>query len=102
MSVFLLLILVSLAGLLVGSFLNVVIWRVPRGESLVRPPSHCPSCQAEVRPRDNAPVVSWLLLRGHCRDCGEPISVRYPLVELGTAAIFAVVALRIGAHADLP
>lgn len=92
----------ALLGLLVGSFLNVVIWRVPRGESILRPPSHCPGCQAPVRPRDNLPVVSWLLLRGRCRDCGEPISGRYPLVELGTAAVFVVFGLRIGPHADLP
>jgi len=92
----------ALLGLLVGSFLNVVIWRVPRGESIIRPPSHCPGCDAAVRPRDNVPVLSWLLLRGRCRDCAEPISARYPLVELGTAVIFGTLAARIGAHADLP
>lgn len=92
----------ALLGLLVGSFLNVVIWRVPRGESIISPPSHCPGCDAAVRPRDNVPVLSWLLLRGRCRDCGEPISARYPLVELGTAAVFVVLGLRIGPHADLP
>jgi leader peptidase (prepilin peptidase) / N-methyltransferase len=92
----------ALLGLLVGSFLNVVIWRVPRGESIATPPSHCPGCQAPVRPRDNVPVVSWLLLRGRCRDCAAPISGRYPLVELGTSAAFVVVGLRIGFHADLP
>jgi leader peptidase (prepilin peptidase) / N-methyltransferase len=92
----------ALLGLIVGSFLNVVIWRVPRGESIIRPPSHCPACDAEVRRRDNVPVVSWLLLRGRCRDCGEPISPRYPLVEVATAVVFAVLAARIGAHADLP
>jgi leader peptidase (prepilin peptidase)/N-methyltransferase len=92
----------ALLGLLVGSFLNVVIWRVPRGESIVRPPSHCPGCQVQVRTRDNVPVVSWLLLKGRCRDCAEPISSRYPLVELGTAAVFVVMGLRIGPHADLP
>ena len=92
----------ALLGLLVGSFLNVVIWRVPRGESIISPPSHCRGCDKPVRPRDNVPVVSWLLLRGRCRDCAEPISGRYPLVELGTAAVFALLAWRIGAHADLP
>jgi leader peptidase (prepilin peptidase) / N-methyltransferase len=92
----------ALLGLLVGSFLNVVIWRVPRRESIASPPSHCPGCDAAVRPRDNVPVLSWLLLRGRCRDCGEPISGRYPLVELGTAAVFAILAARIGPHADLP
>lgn len=92
----------ALLGLLVGSFLNVVIWRVPRGESVNRPPSHCPGCAARIRPYDNVPVVSWLLLRGRCRDCRARISVRYPLVELGTAALFAAMAGRFGAHAVLP
>ena len=69
-------------GAAVGSFTNVVIARVPRGESILHPPSHCPSCGAPVRPRDNVPVVSWLVLRGRCRDCGCRIPVRYPLVEL--------------------
>ena len=92
----------AVLGLLVGSFLNVVIWRVPRGESIVRPASRCPGCGQPVRPRDNIPVLSWLLLRGRCRDCGEPISARYPLVELGTAAVFAVLTWRIGWAPDLP
>lgn len=83
-------------GLLIGSFLNVVAWRVPRGESIVTPPSACPACGHAIRPRDNVPVLGWLLLRGHCRDCAAPISVRYPLVELGTGVLFAVVALRLG------
>lgn len=69
-------------GLLFGSFANVVIWRFPRGESLSFPGSHCPSCDAPIGWRDNIPVVSWLLLRGRCRACDEPISGRYPLVEL--------------------
>jgi leader peptidase (prepilin peptidase)/N-methyltransferase len=86
-------------GLMIGSFLNVVIWRVPRGESVVRPRSHCPGCQAGIRPRDEVPVISWLLLRGRCRDCGEPISARYPLVELLTGLLFAGIALR---FADTP
>jgi leader peptidase (prepilin peptidase) / N-methyltransferase len=89
-------------GLLVGSFLNVVIWRVPRGESVVRPPSHCPTCNAPVRPRDNIPVLSWLLLRGRCRDCSTPISGRYPLVEVATGAVFVVLAMRIGLEPELP
>jgi leader peptidase (prepilin peptidase)/N-methyltransferase len=89
-------------GLMIGSFLNVVIWRVPRDESVVRPRSHCPSCGHAVRPRDDIPVVSWLLLRGRCRDCGQPISVRYPLVELGTALLFAVTAWHIGLSWALP
>ena len=89
-------------GLLVGSFLNVVVWRVPRGESVVHPPSACPACGAAVRPADNVPVLSWLLLRGRCRDCSAPISPRYPLVELGTAVLFAVMALRFGLDPVLP
>ena len=97
-----LLVLVGVLGLLVGSFLNVVVWRVPRGESVVRPPSHCPACGNPVRPRDNVPVVSWLLLRGRCRDCREPISARYPLVELLTASVWVVLADRIGFSWDLP
>lgn len=80
----------ALLGLAIGSFLNVVVWRVPRGESVVSPPSACPRCGHPVRPRDNVPVLSWLLLRGRCRDCGEPIAVRYPLVEGGTALLFAL------------
>jgi leader peptidase (prepilin peptidase) / N-methyltransferase len=85
-------------GLLIGSFLNVVIWRVPRGESVVRPPSHCPGCDAPIAPRDNVPVVSWLVLRGRCRHCGEPIAWRYPLVELLTGVLFAVLAAKLGPH----
>jgi leader peptidase (prepilin peptidase) / N-methyltransferase len=82
-------------GALLGSFLNVVIHRLPRGESLITPGSHCPGCDAPVRPIDNIPLLSWLLLRGRCRSCGAPISARYPAVELLTAAAFAaVVAVR--------
>ena len=78
-------------GALIGSFLNVVVYRVPRGESVVSPPSACPSCGHAIRGIDNIPVVSWLLLRGMCRDCRAPISRRYPLVELGTAVFFSMV-----------
>jgi leader peptidase (prepilin peptidase) / N-methyltransferase len=80
----------GVAGLLVGSFLNVVAHRLPRGESLVHPRSRCPSCGAPVAPYDNIPVLSWLLLRGRCRNCGTGIAARYPLVEAGTAALAAV------------
>ena len=83
-------------GLIFGSFANVVIYRVPRGESLSRPPSACPSCGAPIKPWDNIPVVSWLLLRGRCRSCGAPISRRYPLVELAMGVLFAAVGWRIG------
>lgn len=79
-------------GSLVGSFLNVVVYRVPAGRSIVSPPSACPVCNSHIRPWDNIPILSWLVLRGRCRDCGTRISVRYPLVELGTALLFAVVA----------
>lgn len=83
-------------GSLVGSFLNVVIHRLPRGESIVHPGSHCPACGNAIRPWHNVPIVGWLWLRGRCRDCGVRISVRYPLVELATAILFAIVAQRFG------
>src|SRR5688572_4608975 len=85
----------GLFGAVIGSFLNVVAHRVPLGESLVSPGSRCPECEAPVKPYDNIPVVSWLVLRGRCRNCGTRISPRYPLVELATALAFAaVVAIR--------
>lgn len=86
--------LVGTFGSLIGSFLNVVIFRVPAGKSVVAPPSTCPVCGARIRALDNLPVLSWLILRGKCRDCRAPISVRYPLVELGTALFFGLVTLR--------
>ncbi|MEN2736635.1 prepilin peptidase [Microbacterium sp. X-17] len=85
-------VVVALFGSLIGSFLNVVVYRVPAGLSILRPASACPSCHSAIRPYDNIPVLSWLLLRGRCRDCRTRIPVRYPLVELGTALLFAVVA----------
>ena len=81
-----------LGGLLLGSFLNVVVHRLPLRASLVSPGSACPSCGAAVRPWHNVPVLSWLLLRGRCHDCSSAISVRYPLVELLTGVLFAAVA----------
>jgi leader peptidase (prepilin peptidase) / N-methyltransferase len=87
--------LAAVIGAIVGSFLNVVVWRLPRGESLVKPSSRCPACAKPIAPYDNVPVVSWLLLQGRCRHCGARISPRYPLIELITAAAFAgVVAVR--------
>lgn len=83
--------LFALAGLLTGSFLNVVIHRVPRGESVVEPASHCPACDHAVRWFDNIPVLSWIVLRGRCRDCRAPISPRYLVVEAATGASFAVI-----------
>jgi len=74
-------------GAIVGSFLNVITYRLPRHESLVSPASHCPKCGTPVKPYDNIPILSWLLLRGHCRSCAAPISPRYPLVEALTAAL---------------
>ena len=89
-------------GLLIGSFLNVVVWRVPRGESIVSPPSHCPKCDTPIASRDNIPVLSWLLLRGRCRHCQNPISARYPLVEAFTGALYAGLAAWFGPVAQLP
>ncbi len=94
--------LCGVLGLAVGSFLNVVIHRVPRNESVVSPRSRCPGCGTQLAARDNVPVVSWLLLRGRCRACGTAISSRYPLVELGTAALFATAGARFGADAVVP
>jgi leader peptidase (prepilin peptidase) / N-methyltransferase len=94
--------IVALLGLAIGSFLNVVIHRVPRDESLVHPGSHCPQCGNAVRARHNVPVLGWLMLRGRCADCDERISARYPLVEAGTAALFVAVAARFGWSWELP
>src|SRR5918997_2222181 len=91
----------GLFGAVIGSFLNVVAHRVPRGESLVSPGSRCPGCGAAVKPYDNVPVVSWLVLRGRCRNCGTRISPRYPLVELATALAFAAVVAVRGFDDDL-
>src|SRR3954451_10633605 len=90
------------AGLLIGSFLHLVAYRLPRGESLLPPRSRCPGGGPPIAPYDNVPVVSWLLRRGRCRHCGEPISARYPLVELTTAAVFAGLAARLGLDWALP
>jgi leader peptidase (prepilin peptidase)/N-methyltransferase len=92
----------ALLGLLIGSFLNVVVHRVPRGESVASPPSACPGCGTPIRARDNVPVLGWLLLRGRCRDCDAPISARYPLVEVATAVLFGVMAWRFGLDPVLP
>jgi leader peptidase (prepilin peptidase) / N-methyltransferase len=92
----------AIFGLTVGSFLNVVIYRVPRHESVVAPRSACPSCGTTLASRDNVPLVSWLLLRGRCRTCRAPISPRYPLVEAATAALFAGTAARLGVSWILP
>ena len=88
--------LLVLLGLALGSFFNVCIHRIPLGQSVVTPPSHCPRCKERIRPYDNIPVLSWLLLRGRCRSCRGPISLRYPLVEAGTALLFVAVFGRFG------
>jgi hypothetical protein len=88
----------TVVGLFVGSFLNVVVYRVPRRLSVVHPRSFCPACETPIRPIDNVPVLSWLVLRGRCRVCGESISIRYPAVELGTALLFGLVAWALGGH----
>jgi leader peptidase (prepilin peptidase)/N-methyltransferase len=90
----------ALFGLAFGSFGNVVIWRLPRGESLNSPPSHCPACGSPIRYRDNIPVVSWAALRGRCRDCGAAISPRYPAVELISAALFVLAGVLYGLSAQ--
>ena len=97
-----LIVFAALFGLAVGSFVNVVIYRVPRHQSIVRPRSACPHCATPILERDNIPVLSWLLLHRRCRHCREPISVRYPLVELAGGALFAGAAARLGYSWDLP
>src|SRR5689334_10677304 len=81
--------LTGILGLAIGSFLNVVIYRVPAGLSVVHPPSACPQCGNQIRNRHNVPVLGWLMLRGRCYDCKEPISPRYPIVEAATGVLFA-------------
>lgn len=97
----LLIIYCSIMGLVVGSFLNVVIYRIPRHLSIIRPRSACPNCHHAIAERDNIPVVSWILLRGRCRHCHFTISLRYPLVELATGVLFALTTWRVGVHLDL-
>lgn len=92
----------AVLGLLIGSFVNVVAYRIPVGQSVVRPPSACPGCGHAIRGRDNIPVLSWVLLHGRCRDCGMAISWRYPLVEAGTAGLFGATAALLGAVWVLP
>jgi leader peptidase (prepilin peptidase)/N-methyltransferase len=92
--------LAGVFGLLLGSFLNVVAYRLPRGESLAFPGSHCPSCETPIKFYDNIPVLSWLWLRGHCRACHSSISARYPIVETATAVLLVAVVLAKGADRD--
>src|SRR3954449_5381829 len=88
-------------GLIIGSFLNVVAYRLPRGESVVKPRSRCTTCGTEVRALDNIPLLSWLVLRGRCRHCSAQISARYPVVELVTGVVFALVAIARGPSLEL-
>ena len=92
-----LVVVLGVFGLAIGSFANVVIYRVPRGESVAHPPSRCPTCGTQLSAAENVPLFSWLALRGRCRHCHTPISPRYPLVEGATAAVFALTAGFVGA-----
>ncbi|MBD3801353.1 MAG: prepilin peptidase [Campylobacterales bacterium] len=96
-----LLFLVFLFGALVGSFLNVVIYRIPRGESVVFPASHCPHCGTNLKPWHNVPLFSWLFLRGRCAFCKAPISTQYPIIELLSAAMAAALYLKLGLSAAM-
>ncbi len=100
--VFVVYIFIFVFGAAVGSFLNVVIHRVPNKESIIFPNSACPSCKNSIKPYDNIPILSWLILRGRCRNCKNPISPRYPAVELLTALLFALVFWQIGLNIFLP
>ncbi len=92
-------ILIFFLGCIIGSFLNVLIVRIPREESVVFPASHCVKCHTPLRPWHNIPLLSWLFLRGRCAFCGEPISVQYPLIELLTGVIFLTLYMKLGASA---
>jgi leader peptidase (prepilin peptidase)/N-methyltransferase len=94
-------VLAAVLGAIVGSFLNVVAYRLPRGKSLAHPPSACPSCGTPIKPYDNVPVLGWLWLRGKCRSCKAPISAKYPIVEALTGALCAACVLRFGADRDV-
>ncbi len=100
MSTGLVAVIAGVIGAIFGSFLNVVAYRLPRGESLSRPRSRCPSCETPIKPYDNVPVLSWLALRGKCRSCGVRISARYPLVEAGTGLLCALVVIAKGPDED--
>ena len=95
--------LIFVLGLVVGSFLNVVIYRVPEGQSVIKPPSHCPTCNTQLAPKDLVPVFSWLFLRGKCRYCSTKVSSRYAVVELLTGVLFLAFFIKFGfAAAALP
>lgn len=98
---FMLIIFVLIIGLLVGSFLNVCIYRIPRNKSIVFPPSHCTNCSTRIKPYDLIPVISYIFLKGKCRTCGEKISIKYPIVELITGILFVLTFLKFGLSIDL-
>src|ERR671931_373848 len=89
-------VLLFVGGCVLGSFITVLAYRIPRGEGFVTGRSRCPNCGAQIGARDNVPVLSWLLLRGRCRSCGQPISVRYPLAEAGLGVLWAATYLILG------
>jgi leader peptidase (prepilin peptidase) / N-methyltransferase len=93
-------VIIFVFGLIIGSFLNVCILRIPVSESIVLPPSHCPSCGTPIKPYDNIPVVSWLLLAGRCRKCKAHISAMYPMVEIGTGLLFLACYFAFGISAE--
>jgi leader peptidase (prepilin peptidase) / N-methyltransferase len=93
--------IVFIFGLIIGSFCNVVIYRLPQGASIITPASHCPSCRTPIRPWDNIPLLSYLLLRGRCRACKESFSPRYPSVELLTGVLFVLLWLKVGFNTPL-
>ena len=95
------LVMLGFCGAAFGSFVNVLAYRLPRRESIVKPRSRCPGCNTTIRAWDNIPILSWVLLRGHCRDCGIAIPLRYPLVEVVTAALFVVLGIKFGREAAL-
>src|SRR4051794_38403015 len=92
---------VGIIGLIIGSFLNVCIFRVPRGESISFPPSHCTKCGTRIKSYDLFPVISYFILGGKCRKCGDRISIRYPLIELATGILFFLIYLKFGLTIDL-
>lgn len=93
-------IVIFIFGLMIGSFLNVCIYRIPRKESIVFPASHCPSCGKEIMFRDNIPILSYIILKGRCRFCSAKISIRYPIIEILTATFLLLLFLKYGATLD--
>ncbi len=88
------LLIIFILGICIGSFLNVVIYRVPLGRSIINPPSSCPSCGARIKPYHNIPILGWIILKGKCANCGEKISVRYPIIEFLTGVLAVIVYIK--------